>query len=96
MNTYDKGDVVRCAGTFADSDGTPQDPTAVFFKFKTPGGTITLYTYGVEAELVKDSAGNYHIDIDASEVGTWAYRFYSIGDGKAAGEKLFFVRRTRF
>jgi hypothetical protein len=51
-------------------------------------------TYGVGAELVKDSTGVYHVDIDADEAGKWLYRFYSTGTGQASssiGEFIVFV-----
>lgn len=95
-NEYDKGDVVRCSATFTNAAGTPIDPTAVIFKFKTPASAITTYTYGVDAELVKDDTGDYHVDIDANAVGVWAYRFYSTGTGQAADEDIFVVDTTRF
>lgn len=96
MNVYDKGDLLRCSGTFTDADGIAQDPTAVFFKYKTPAGTTITYTYGTDDELVKDSNGNYHVDLDLDEVGTWSYRFYSTGTGQAAAEGQFFVQQTEF
>ena len=52
MNSYDVGDVVRCWGAFANSAGTAVDPTAVLCKVRKPDGTITTFTYGVDAALV--------------------------------------------
>lgn len=96
MKTYDNGDLVRCSAAFTNSDGEAVDPTAVIFKVKTPAGTETTYTYGTDAELVRDSAGNYHIDVDANESGIWIYRCYSTGTGQAADEEHFSVRITEF
>lgn len=90
--TYDKGDLVRAAAAFTTTAGAATDPSAVFAKYTTPAGTVTTLTYGVDAALVKDSTGNYHVDIDASSVGTWTYRFYSTGTGQAAAEGEFFVK----
>jgi hypothetical protein len=96
MANYDKGDLVRCSAAFTNSAGTAIDPTAVLFKVKDPSGNITSYTYVTDAELVKDSTGNYHVDVDADEVGKWYYRFYSTGTGQAAGDSDFTILETQF
>lgn len=94
-NTYDIGDLVRCTGTFATGD-TNVNPGAIFFKVKTPSGVVTTYTYGTDVELVRDSTGVYHVDVDATEWGDYTYRFWSTGVGQAASEGQFWVRRTLF
>ena len=96
INKYDVNDLVRCSGAFTNSAGTAIDPTTVKFKFKTPDGTITIYTHGTDAQLVKDSTGNYHVDVNANAVGTWSYRFESSGTGQAAKEVTFEVKKTAF
>lgn len=96
MNSYDVGDVVRCVGNFASSEGVAVDPTAVLCKVRRPDGTIASYTYGADAALVKASAGNYYLDVEATAAGLWAYRFYSTGVGQAAGENVFRVRASNF
>ena len=96
MANYDKGDVVRCSATFSNSAGVSIDPTAILFKFKTPAGATTTYTYGMDSELVRDDTGDYHVDIDANEVGPWYFRFYSTGTGQAAAEAKFQVGITKF
>lgn len=93
---YDLGDLVRVAATFKDTANAAVDPTAVNFKFKGPSGTITTYVYGTDAEVVKDSTGNYHVDIDADAAGFWYYRFYSTGAGQGAAEGVFVVDRSKF
>ena len=97
MNTYDNGDLVKCTGTFTQSDAAI-DPTSVYFKFKTPrpGSTITTYTYGVDVELVRADTGVYYVYVDANQDGEWRYRLYSTGTGQAAAEKAFMVRESAF
>jgi len=90
-NTHDKGDLIRVTGTFTDSAGTVQDPTAVYCKYRTPSRTTTTLQYSVDVALKRLSAGIYYVDISATEAGTWHYRFYSTGTGQAAGESSFFV-----
>ena len=96
MNSYDVGDVVRCSGAFANSAGAAVDPTAVLCKVRKPDGTITTLTYGVDGALVKAAVGSYYTDVNATEAGIWAYRFYSTGTGQAAGETSFRVRESSF
>ena len=96
MPSYDKGDLVRCSASFTDSDGTALDPTTVTGKYKTPAGVTTTYVYDTDAELVKDSTGNYHFDVNANAAGQWFYRFESTGTGQAAEEAAFTVEAGDF
>lgn len=95
MNEYDKGDKIRCRASFY-LDGTLTDPAGIVFKFLDPDGTETSYTYGTDAELVKDSTGSYHVDVDGTTSGTWAYRWESTGGAQAADESEFYILRSVF
>lgn len=96
MQTYHKGTEVRCKGTFTDAAGAAISPSVVKFKLKDPDGANTTYIYGPDVQLVKDSNGNYHVDVDANKAGEWHYRFESAGGGKAAGETGFEVAPSVF
>jgi len=91
MGKYYIDQVVKCRGTFTDEDGVAVDPDAVLFQLRTPPGVYTTYTYGVDAELVKEGVGIYYVVVDADEVGAWLVRFYSTGEGQAAVEDRFDV-----
>ncbi len=93
---YQVGDLVRISAIFTNAAGTAVDPTAVLAKYKDPGGVTTTLTYGVDVALVRDSAGNYHVDINAASAGRWRYRFYSTGTGQAANEENFIVESSAF
>lgn len=95
---YDIGDLVRVTGAFTNhSDGTALNPTAVLFKYKNPvTGTITTLVYGTDAAIVRDSTGNYHVDVDASVPGRWYFRFYATGTGQSADEDYFDVAQSEF
>lgn len=95
-NTYDKGDEVRCTGTFTDANESAVDPDAVTFKVRDPSGNITSYIYGTDSELVKSATGIYYVDVDVDESGYWRYRFESTGSGQAAGENEFNVKTSGF
>lgn len=96
MNHYALGNLVRVSVTFEYSDGTDVDPTAVYCKVRDPSGNVATYTYGVDAGLVRDNAGDYHLDVDADERGEWLYRWYSTGTGQAAAEGAFTVEASLF
>lgn len=89
MNKYTSGDLVRCLAAFATTAGVAIDPTAVKFAYRNPAGITTVLTYPTDAALVKDSVGNYHVDVNINAAGVWRYRFYSTGTGQAADEGEF-------
>lgn len=95
-NFFQVGDLVRVTGTFTTLAGAATDPTNVYFSFKTPAGTTTTYTYGVDAALVKSSTGIYYVDVNVTAAGNWYYRFYSTGTGQTADESYFAVPYSAF
>lgn len=82
--TYHVGDLVRTTYVWTNAAGAAVDPTAVFVQYRDPSGNVTTLEYGVDAALVKDSTGNYHVDINGDEAGKWLYQGYSTGTGQAA------------
>ena len=95
-NSYDIGDRVRVSNRFATPAGVDTDPTTVVCKYIDPSLNVTTKTYGSDAEVVKDSTGRYHLDIDVDEAGTWSYRWTGTGAVVAAGEQTFVVRESAF
>ena len=91
--THAIGEVVQIATLFS-LDGAAVDPTTVKFTYKPLAlGTATTLTYGVDAGLVKDSTGNYHVNLDTTAYGgNWNWRFYSTGTNQASIESTFYVR----
>jgi len=77
MNEYPYGQQVRISGAFTDDDGEAADPAsgAVVVKYKDPSGNVTMLTYPDDGALVKDSTGNYHVDLLPDEAGDWLYEF---------------------
>lgn len=96
MASYDRGDLIRVSATFTNQAGAALDPTAIVFKFTTPAAATTIYTYGVDGQLVRDSIGNYHVDVNANAAGRWRYRYESTGTGQAAAEGVFLVDAGHF
>lgn len=91
MANYAEGKLVRLTGTFSNSAGTAIDPDVVKVVVQDPAGTTTTYVYGTDAEVVKDSVGTYHIDVDTTDsAGIWYYRWYSTGTGQTATTDDYF------
>ena len=98
-NEYEVGDAVRCAGAFANIAGTAVDPENIHFQHRDPAGNITSLKYLLDVAVVKDSTGNYHVDVDADEAGDWWYRFYGLandGSFQGADETPFRTVQSRF
>lgn len=96
MAAYDVGDLVRATAVFADAAGTAVDPTAVTVKTKSPAGVVVTYTYGVDAAVVRDSVGHYHLDVDIPTAGAWTVRWAATGTGQCAAEDTFVVAVSSF
>jgi len=55
QNTYDLGQSARIYCLFVDNDaGTAYTPSSVFCNVRTPDGDVTVYEFGVDAELVNE------------------------------------------
>lgn len=89
--TYDVGDVARVSAAFTTS-GSAVDPTTVTVTTQTPAGVSTTSTYGTDVALVKDSTGNYHLDLSLSAAGKYRWRWTSTGTGAASEESFLIVR----
>lgn len=88
---YDRGDRVRMEGAFVDSNSDPADPGEVYLEIRLPDKTTETYQYGVDAALVKDSTGSYHLDYTVSATGSYRYRWYSLVSGITADTGVFYV-----
>ena len=61
-----------------------------------PLGEVSTYVYGTDAGVIKDSAGNYHIDVEPAAQGVWKYRWEGLNSNKAAKENSFAVEESSF
>ena len=92
---YDIGDLVRLSATFTNTAGAVTDPTATTCSIRVPSGTVTTHTYGVSADLVRDSTGLFHLDYSPTVEGIHNYRFVGTGACQTAEEKPFYIRPLR-
>lgn len=87
--SYPVTTVVRLSVAITDTAGAAADPTGLTLKVMVPAGTVTTYTYGTDAALVKDSTGNYHLDYATTVEGQHTARY--AGTGANAGATADFV-----
>ena len=94
-NTYDIGDVVRISAGFTNASAAAADPTAVTVSYRNPStGAVSELNYGVDAEVIKDSTGNYHMDITTANHGIYYYKWEGSGAVVATVEGFFEVRES--
>ena len=96
MNIHDTGDVVRVNVAFTNLAGAPVDPGVVTVRIKNPVGVKTSYVYGIAVEVVKDSVGLYHMDLEPTIQGVWVYRWEGTVSNKGAEESSFEVKESEF
>lgn len=86
---YDVGDKVRLSAAFTDENEVATDPTTVTVRYRKPDESTVVKVHVTDAEVVKDSTGNYHIDISVDAAGKWFYRWEGTGTLEAAGDASF-------
>jgi hypothetical protein len=69
-------------------NGVPTDPTTVKFVWSVSGGAETTWTYQVDNEVVKDSTGIYHVNLDSTPYPSQTInaKFVSLGVCQTVGE----------
>jgi hypothetical protein len=94
-NTYFKGGAVRLFVRIAGASDADTDPAALTLKIRFDSGPVTVLTYGIAPEIVRDQLGRYHADIDLSDSGTFHYR-WEAGTPNGAAEGKIPVAAGRF
>lgn len=89
------GEVARLDLAATDLAGAAVDPGALLLKVKAPGGAVATYSYGADAELVRDSLGHYHAAIPLPVAGQWAYRWDLVAPNAGAAEGVISVQKSR-
>lgn len=91
--TFDIGDMQSLKIAFTDEAGNAADPTGVTFKMREPDGVETTYIYGADAELVKESVGNYQVGWTFNKSGRHIFRFAGAGAVAAAEQNEVYIRK---
>ncbi len=89
-SAYHIGDLRRLTAVFTVG-GTDTDPSALTFTMREPDGTETSYLLGTDAELVKDSTGNYHVDWPIAKARRHHYTWIGTGAAAEAGQGEFYA-----
>lgn len=93
-NTYTLGTAVKITAEFKTEAGDLFDPDAVIAKVQKPSdaaGTVTSYTYGIDAEVERTSTGLYFMWIATDEIGDWVYGWLSDDDHDVANDGTFSI-----
>lgn len=93
---HDVGDLVPLRAAFTNAAGAATNPATVTFRVARPNGTVTSYVYGTDAALVRESPGNYLVEVLADEAGYWQYRFEGTGAVAQSEDGLFVVDPSVF
>jgi len=94
-NTYLVELAPRFSATF-EVDGVATDPSTTTFRTKSPDGTVTSYVEGTDVELVRDSAGVFHLDLLLGAAGWWTVRWEGTGTAQGADEYQVRVEPSAF
>jgi hypothetical protein len=93
-NIYQPGDTVRLSTTFLIEE-VETDPTTVALTVRAPDGTETSESYN-PGDIVKDSTGVYHLDLEVDAAGLWAWKWTGTGAVAGIDEGTFTVEETLF
>lgn len=93
--TVDIGDMRGLKATVKDDQGAAVDPLTLTFEVGPKDGTPTAYTYGTDAEVVRDGVGLYHLDFTFPSAGVWAYRVQTTGPTLAESRTIV-VKKSPF
>jgi len=97
MSDNNVGDVIRIRTNppFSNEAGTPTDPTNVRLLVRRRSQPPTVYTFGIDDEITRDSAGTFHADVLMTKPGHYYARWE--GDGAVtAAEEMEFDVATKF
>lgn len=93
--TYIPGELARIFLVALNTAGQVADPGALRLMLKAPASGVTTYTYGVDAEVVRESEGRYHADIQVTAAGIWPYRWELDAPNAGAVEGVINVLKSR-
>lgn len=85
--SIDRGDTRRLTVTIYVGQALT-DPASLTFRFRTPAGVETTYIFGVDAQIVHDTAGVFHADLLLDQAGPWTYQWQSTSPAQTQGDTL--------
>ena len=94
MESFDVNQNIKLMGTFT-LGGVATDPTDVSLKVLDPDGTETTYLFS-EAELTRDGAGIYSLELVVALEGVYHYGWQGTGTVQAAVNGVFVGKNSPF
>jgi len=91
--TFNVGDGHVSRIAFYDLSNAEADPTAISFRLTKPDGSTIAYSYG-DPELIRDSLGNYHVDIVYDQKGRHIIKWTGTGAVPLVEELEIYVMGT--
>ena len=95
VEAYDKGDRVRFSAIFRDLADVLTDPTAVKLRIRRPDASVSELTLA-GGQVVRDSLGQFHADVDIDQSGAWAGKWEATGALVTAEEFNFIGKASNF
>lgn len=97
LNPYPIGELVVVKASFKDGvTGVLADPTAITVRYGENPLAPVMWTYGSGAQIVRDSIGMYHANIDTTglSAGTWYYLWDGTGNVQTLDWDAFVLEDT--
>ena len=97
-NQYTVNTLVRLSANFKNSSDVDTDPTTVVFRYRIgETGSTTTYTYPTDVQVVRDSVGNFHIELTPIIADSlYYYSFHGTGTLIASKQDYFITKISYF
>lgn len=79
VDHYEQDSLLRLRATFKNNAGAPTDPTTITIRHTKPGLAAVNYVYGTDVDVIKESAGTFHLDYTANAIGEHKWRWTGTG-----------------
>ena len=90
-----RGGVAVIATRIVVAAGLPTAPATIRLKVRSPVGIVYTYNVGAGA-IIRDGIGAYHVDLELTMPGIWAWRWEADAPNAGAAEGVMSVQRSRF
>lgn len=90
-DTIELGNTLRTTMTVKDDANVLSDPATLTIIIDSPSGVATTYVYGVDAEIIRLSAGLYYAEFTLSEIGLWEYLWTATAPVRTDGDEIYVI-----
>jgi hypothetical protein len=94
MNSYPINTLVSIDIVVKTPAGVLIDPSTLTCDVNDPSGTTTTYTYGVDITFLRNSLGNFTLEVDGNAHGMWFYHPEASGNVEVSGDGYFFIKEA--